>query len=97
PDPRVAAPAEQVARLVAKHVEPDLAQPARRELVRRVLLGRVRSAMLRDRIDLLETLDDAAHPGNSRSIAQPASGRSATTTNPGRQLVAPTNAPKTPG
>src|SRR5439155_2820889 len=96
PDARMDATAEQVAGLVARHLEPRLLHPPSRELVGRILLGRVAGAMLRDRVDLIEPVQDATHPGNARSTRQPRSGKSATARNPHVHDVSPTSAPKRP-
>ena len=97
PDTRVAARPEEVARPVPRDLEAGVAHPARSELVRRVLLGRVRGAMLRDRVDRIDPLQCASHPGNGRRTRQPASGRPATATNPTCHDVAPTRTPNKPG
>ena len=56
PDASFAPPAEEIADPVARDLEPCLAHPARREVVRGILLGRVPGPVLRDRVDLVEAL-----------------------------------------
>jgi hypothetical protein len=60
PHPRLAAPADQIAGLVAADLEPSLAQPTGGQLVRSVLFRRVaRTRAATDRVQLVEPLQDA--------------------------------------
>src|SRR5437868_11216884 len=59
PDPSFAPTPEEVAGLVLTDLETGLAHPSRRELVRRVLLGRVPGARAAaDRVQLVEPFED---------------------------------------
>ena len=89
-------PPEEVADAVARDLEPCLSHPARDEVVRCVLLGRVPGPVLRDRVDLVEALRDR-HAANGRSTRRPASGKSATTKNAARHEDTATSAPKSAG
>ena len=67
----------EVARGVDRRLEASAAQPPRSKRVRRVLFRRVPGAVLRDRVDLLEPVENAGrrrHLGNGRSTRQAASG-----------------------
>ncbi len=102
PAPHAGSPAAavQVAGLVHRHLEAGLAQPPRREHVGRVLLRRVARAMLGDRIDLVEPVEDTrlrSHRGNARSTCQPASGNSAITAKPSDHELTPTSTPNRAG
>ena len=79
PDARRAARAEEVARLVARDLEARLAHPAGGELVRRVLLGRVRR---RDAARSRRSRRDARAPLIRAMLAAPASRRAGTAQRP---------------
>ena len=72
PHARVAARPEEVPGAVARDLEPGVAHPAGGELVRRILLGRVRRAVLRDRVDRVDALEARAHAAQcSQDCASP--------------------------
>src|SRR3954462_11524443 len=96
PDARSATRAEEVPGAVAGDLEAGLPHPAGRELVRCVFFRGVSRPVPPDRIDLVETLEDA-HSGNARSTHQPASGKSARTAKPVRHDDRATSAPKSAG